>query len=117
MFVVIKAGVRLMRRVFVDILYKEKMNYDFVFMIVFILFEYGMIGMSEEFVVEMYGVDNVECYVFYFKFLEWTLNYEEYKGVFVCGDNVCYVKFIINLVDDECVVGFYYLGLNVGEVM
>ena len=114
--VAIKAGVRLMRRVFADTPYKEKMNYDLVPTTVFTPLEYGTIGMSEELAVETYGADNVECYVSYFKPLEWTLNHEERKGVPVRGDNACYVKLITNLADDERVVGFHYLGPNAGEV-
>ena len=114
--VAIKAGVRLMRRVFADTPYKEKMNYDLVPTTVFTPLEYGTIGMSEELAVETYGADNVECYVSYFKPLEWTLNHEEHKGVPVRGDNACYVKLITNLADDERVVGFHYLGPNAGEV-
>ena len=112
----IKAGIRLMRRVFSDTPYKEKMNYDLVPTTVFTPLEYGTIGMSEELAVETYGADNVECYISYFKPLEWSVNHEENNGVAVRGDNKCFVKLITNLADDERVVGFHYLGPNAGEV-
>ena len=114
--VAIKAGIRLMRRVFSDTPYKEKMNYDLVPTTVFTPLEYGTIGMSEELAVETYGADNVECYISYFKPLEWSVNHEEHNGVAVRGDNKCFVKLITNLADDERVVGFHYLGPNAGEV-
>jgi len=114
--VAIKAGIRLMRRVFSDTPYKEKMNYDLVPTTVFTPLEYGTIGMSEELAVETYGADNVECYISYFKPLEWSVNHEENNGVAVRGDNKCFVKLITNLADDERVVGFHYLGPNAGEV-
>ena len=31
-------------------------------------------------------------------------------------ENVCYVKLIVNVEDNERVVGFHYLGPNAGEV-
>jgi len=114
--VAIKAGVRLMRRIYSETPYKEKMSYDLVPTTVFTPLEYGTIGMSEELAVETYGADNVECYVSYFKPLEWTVNHEEHKGVAVRPDNSCFVKLITNLADDERVVGFHYLGPNAGEV-
>ena len=114
--VAIKAGVRLMRRIYSETPYKEKMSYDLVPTTVFTPLEYGTIGMSEELAVETYGAENVECYVSYFKPLEWTVNHEEHNGVAVRPDNSCFVKLITNLADDERVVGFHYLGPNAGEV-
>ena len=70
----------------------------------------------QEVAVETYGADNVECYISYFKPLEWSVNHEENNGVAVRGDNKCFVKLITNLADDERVVGFHYLGPNAGEV-
>ena len=31
-------------------------------------------------------------------------------------ENACYVKLIVNMKDDERIVGFHYLGPNAGEV-
>ena len=112
--VAIKAGMRLVRRVFAGA--KEKMDYDLVPTTVFTPLEYGCIGMSEELAIETYGEDNVEVYQSYFKPLEWTVNHEEHDGVAHREDNACYSKLITNLADGERVVGFHYVGPNAGEV-
>jgi thioredoxin reductase (NADPH) len=112
--VAIKAGIRLVRRVFAGA--KEKMDYDLVPTTVFTPLEYGCIGMSEELAVETYGEENVEVYQSYFKPLEWTVNHEEHDGVAHREENACYSKLITNLADGERVVGFHYVGPNAGEV-
>ena len=112
--VAIKAGVRLMRRIYGN--GKDTMNYDLVPTTVFTPLEYGTIGMSEELAVETYGAENIECYISYFKPLEWAVNHEEHNGVAVRSDNACFAKLITNLADDERVVGFHYLGPNAGEI-
>ena len=112
--VAIKAGMRLVRRIFAGA--KEKMDYDLVPTTVFTPLEYGCIGMSEELAIETYGEANVEVYQSYFKPLEWTVNHEEHDGVAHREDNACYSKLITNLADGERVVGFHYVGPNAGEV-
>jgi thioredoxin reductase (NADPH) len=114
--VAIKAGVRLVRRVFGKGKYNDKMNYDLVPTTVFTPIEYGCVGMSEELAIETYGQENVEVYQSYFKPLEWTVNHQEHEGVMHREENACYSKLITNLADSERVVGFHYVGPNAGEV-
>lgn len=106
-FVVIQVGRLLVQRLYGG--FNVKCDYDNVLMIVFIFLEYGCCGFFEEKVVEKFGEENIEVYYSFFWLLEWI--------VLFWDNNKCYVKIICNFKDDECVVGFYVLGLNVGEVM
>jgi len=112
--VAIKAGLRLVRRLFGG--GTETMDYDLVPTTVFTPIEYGCIGMSEELAAETYGAENIEVYQSYFKPLEWTVNHAEHDGVAHREENSCYAKLITNLTDNERVVGFHYVGPNAGEV-
>lgn len=44
------------------------------------------------------------------------LNHEEHNGVACREDNVCCVKLLTLLNDNERVVGLHYLGPNAGEI-
>lgn len=69
-----------------------------------------MIGLSEAKAIEKYGDENVEIYHTTFKPLEWNF-LEAHKG------NLCYVKLITLLTENEKVIGLHYVGPNAGEVM
>lgn len=105
--VVIQVGRLLVQRFYVGFI--VKCDYENVLIIVFIFLEYGVCGFFEEKVVEKFGEENIEVYYSYFWLLEWM--------ILLRDNNKCYVKIICNIKDNECVVGFYVLGLNVGEVI
>jgi thioredoxin reductase (NADPH) len=84
----------------------EVMNYDTVPTTVFTPLEYGCVGLSEENALKQYG--EIEVYHSYFTPLEWTVPHR--------GDNVCYMKMIVNPFDDERVIGFHVLAPNAGEI-
>lgn len=82
------------------------MSYEGVPTTVFTPLEYGAVGLSEEAATEKYGM--VEVYHSYFTPLEWTVPH--------LGDNVCYMKIIVNPFDAERVLGFHILSPNAGEI-
>lgn len=84
---------------------------------VFTPLEYSCCGLSEEDAEKEYGADDLEVYVSYLKPLEWATNKEEHNGTMHREDNVCYVKMICVISQNEKVVGLHYLGPNAGEVM
>jgi len=71
--------------------------------------EYGAVGYSEEDAVTKFGADNIEVYHTYFKPLEWTVSHRE--------DNVCYCKVIVNLNDNQRILGMHVLSPNAAEVI
>lgn len=105
--VAIQAGELLSERLFGG--KTEGMDYNKVPTAVFTPLEYGAIGYSEEDAKAEFGEDSIEVYHSNFKPLEWELNHDR-------PDNACYSKIIVNVKDNERVVGFHYLGPNAGEV-
>lgn len=87
----------------------EAMNYELVCTTVFTPLEYSCCGLSEEAARERFGDDALEVYHSNFTPLEWTVSHRE--------TNACYIKVLVNLADNERVVGVHYLGPNAGEVM
>jgi len=83
-------------------------DYDLVPTTVFTPIEYGACGLSEEDALEKYGEDSIEVYHSSQWPLEWTVAHRP--------ENACYVKLIVNVQDEERIVGFHYLGPNAGEV-
>jgi len=83
-------------------------DYDLVPTTVFTPIEYGACGLSEEDALEKYGEDSIEVYHSSQWPLEWTVAHRP--------ENACYVKLIVNVQDEERIVGIHYLGPNAGEV-
>ena len=104
--VAIQAGKLLARRIVGSS--KALTNYNLVPTTVFTPIEYGCCGLSEEEALEKYGEGAIEVYHGNHWPLEWTVAHRP--------ENACYVKLIVNVEDDERVVGFHYLGPNAGEV-
>lgn len=103
--VAIKAG-----NLLADRLYNggtELMDYSNIPTTVFTPLEYGAVGLSEEKALERYP--SVEVYHSSFKPLEWTVPHLD--------DNACYVKMIVNPLDDNRVLGFHILAPNAGEIV
>lgn len=104
--VAIQAGKLLARRMVGSS--KTLTNYNYVPTTVFTPIEYGAIGFSEEEAIEKFGENNIEVYHGNHWPLEWTVAHRP--------ENACYVKLIVNVDDNERVIGFHYLGPNAGEV-
>jgi len=83
-------------------------DYNLVATTVFTPIEYGTCGFSEEDATKTFGEDSLEVYHGNMWPLEWTVAHRP--------ENACYVKLIVNMKDDERIVGFHYLGPNAGEV-
>jgi len=83
-------------------------DYNLVATTVFTPIEYGTCGYSEEDALKTLGEDSIEVYHSSVWPLEWTVAHRP--------ENACYVKLIVNMKDDERIVGFHYLGPNAGEV-
>jgi len=85
------------------------MDYVNVPTTVFTPLEYGSCGLSEEDAKNKFGADNIKTYHLEFKPLEWAY-YKTRPGV------DCYVKILVNLSDNNRVVGFHLCAPNAGEV-
>jgi len=105
--VAIKSGRLLARRLYTK--GKILMDYKTVPTTVFTPLEYSAVGYTEEDAIQKFGKDNVEVYHTFYKPLEWTVAERE--------DNVCYVKLLCNLADNERVLGVHILGPNSGEMV
>jgi thioredoxin reductase (NADPH) len=105
--VAIKAGKLLSNRLFGG--KTEKMDYVNVPTTVFTPIEYGSCGLSEEDAQAKFGAENISTYHTEFKPLEWAL----YK---MRPEGDCYVKVIVNKLDNMRVVGFHLLSPNAGEI-
>ena len=82
------------------------MDYRAVPTTVFTPLEYGCVGLSEEDAASKFGV--IEVYHTYFTPLEWQVPH--------LGENVCYMKLIVNPFQKEKVLGFHVLAPNAGEM-
>jgi len=85
------------------------MNYNNVPTTVFTPLEYACCGTSEEDAVQTFGEQNLEVYHSYFQPVEWTIPHRE--------DNACYIKVIVNKLDQNRVIGVHLLGPHAGDVM
>lgn len=85
------------------------MDYSNIATTVFTPLEYGAIGLPEEDAVKLYGEENIEVYHSHFKPLEWNYNEEN-------DADTCYTKVIVNMKDNNRVVGFHYCGPHAGEI-
>jgi len=104
--VAIQAGKLLARRIVGSS--QAVTEYHLVPTTVFTPLEYGCCGYSEEDAVEKFGEKNIEVYHSGLWPLEWTVAHRPE------GD--CYAKLIVDMNDDERIVGFHYVGPNAGEV-
>lgn len=86
------------------------MDYKTVPTTVFTPIEYGAVGLSEEEAIEKHGEDNIEVYHIHFQPLEWQFNKMRPEKT------DCYTKVIVNLQDNERVLGFHIVAPNAGEV-
>ena len=106
--VAIQAGTYLAKRLFGGS--SQRMDYINVPTTVFTPLEYSCCGYSEEDANKEFGEENIEVYHTAFKPLEWNfLDSREASS--------CYAKVIVNLKDNEKVVGIHFLGPHAGEVM
>jgi pyruvate/2-oxoglutarate dehydrogenase complex dihydrolipoamide dehydrogenase (E3) component len=105
--VAIKAGKLLAYRLFGG--KTEKMDYVNVPTTVFTPLEYGCCGLSEEDAQAKYGAENISTYHTEFRPLEWSYNKSRPEGE-------CYVKVLVNKLDNERVVGFHICAPNAGEI-
>jgi len=104
----IKAGRLLARR-----LYSGSpilLDYNCIPTTVFTPLEYGSCGLAEEDAMKLYGEDNIECFMSFFKPTSWNVSHRE--------DNVCYMKLVCqkNSNPPLKVVGFHVLGEEAGEI-
>ena len=81
-------------------------EYNLVPTTVFTPLEYGCCGYAEDDAIATYGKENIEVYHSGLWPLEWTVAHRPE------GD--CYAKLIVNVLDDERIVGFHYVGPNAG---
>ena len=86
------------------------MDYVNVPTTVFTPLEYGSVGLSEEDAKLKYGEDNIRTYHQEFKPLEWSYYKTGRPEV------NCYVKLLINIADNNRVVGFHICCPNAGEI-
>jgi thioredoxin/glutathione reductase (selenoprotein) len=119
----IKAGQLLVSRLFGG--GTETMDYTLLPTTVFTPTEYGVVGISEEEAVEMFGADDVEVYLSEFSSLEIQAAHRagRRKGEIAPGDEeepelppVCLSKLVCRKSEAERVVGFHFVGPNAGEM-
>jgi len=87
----------------------EKMDYTNVATTVFTPLEYGSCGFSEDEAKAKFGAEFIKTYHTEFKPLEWNYNKDRPEGN-------CYVKVLVNLLDNNRVVGFHICAPNAGEI-
>ena len=106
--VAIQAGNLLARRLFGKS--ETLMDYQNIPTTVFTPLEYGCCGLSEEAAKELLGDENVEVYHSSFKPLEWNF-------LSARDEMTCFGKIVVNIADNEKVVGIHFLGPHAGEVL
>ena len=79
---------------------------------VFTPLEMGTVGLTEEEAISMYGSESVDCYTTEFEPLEWNILHREMKG-----DIVCYIKIIVNKLENNKVIGMHIASPNAGEII
>jgi len=88
----------------------ELMDYVNVPTTVFTPLEYGAVGYSEDEAKEKFGPDNISTFHTEFKPLEWSY-YKTGRP-----EINCYVKILVNKLDNNRVVGFHICAPNAGEI-
>ncbi len=102
----IAAGKLLSRRLFNNS--KAIMDYKNIATAVFTPLEYGACGYAEEEAWEKFGKENIKTYHSEFKPVEWMFDLD--------NKSTCYVKVVVNTLDQNRVVGFHLVAPNAGEV-
>ena len=102
----IKAGKLLAQRLFGGA--SDIVNYENIATTIYAKLEYGTCGLSEEAAIEKYGKDNIKVYHTDFVPVEWTFDIE--------NEESCYIKVIINLKDNNRVIGWHILSSHAGEI-
>ena len=69
-------------------------------------------GLTEEEAIELYGHEAVDCYVAEFDPLEWTLVHRHAEE-----GEVCYIKTVVNRLDNGRVLGMHIAAPNAGEII
>lgn len=87
----------------------EYMNYKNVATAVFTPLEIGTVGYSEDDAIAVFGADAVDSYISAFTPLEHTLLHLE--------DNPCLVKVVVNINDNNKVLGMHIAAPNAGEII
>lgn len=72
----------------------------------------GTVGLTEEEAISLYGSEVVDCYTSEFEPLEWNLRHEEREE-----DVVCYIKIVVNKLEDNKVIGMHIAAPNAGEII
>jgi thioredoxin reductase (NADPH) len=89
---------------------------------VFTPIEYGSIGFSEEKAIEIYGKDNIECYLYEWQTLEKSAVHRpklEHLRIEEADDEQGshnFTKIIVRKDKNEEILGFHFIGPNAGEV-
>lgn len=86
------------------------MDYINVPTTVFTPLEYGTCGLDEETAKSTFGAENILTYHQEFQPLEWQYNKKRPEE---CD---CYCKVLVNIADNNRVVGFHILSPNAGEI-
>ena len=84
------------------------MDYSSIPTTVFAPVEYSYVGLNEEEAVDKYGADNIEVYLKETVPLQWSLGPAEKTAFF---------KIIVDLKDNERVLGMHYCGPNAEEII
>lgn len=106
--VAILAGKLLSKRLFGHS--DEQIDYKLIPTAVFTPLEFGTVGLSEDEANNMYGAENIECYVSAFAPLEWSItnNHTELS---------CYAKIVVLKTQREKVLGMHIASPNSGELI
>mmetsp|Transcript_18380 Transcript_18380/g.58424 ORF Transcript_18380/g.58424 Transcript_18380/m.58424 type:complete len:484 (-) Transcript_18380:118-1569(-) len=106
--VAIQAGRLLVKRLFGGS--TKLMDYSDVCTTVFTPLEYGTVGYTEEEAKKKLGVERMKVYHCSAMPLEWNLNHER-------SSDMGYMKFIVDMAENEKVVGIHILGPHAGEII
>ena len=85
------------------------MDYSYIPTTVFSPTEYSYVGLNEEEAINAYGLDNIEVYHKETVPLQWSLGHK--------SNSTTYFKVIVNLKDQERVLGMHYFGPNAEELI
>ena len=83
-------------------------NYENIATTVYAKIEYGSCGLSEEAAIQKYGKENIKVYHSEFVPVEWTFDVE--------NEESCYIKIIVNIKDENRVIGWHILSSHAGEI-
>ena len=102
----IMAGKLLAKRLFTKS--KKIVDYDFIPTTIYSKIEYGTCGYSEEKANEKFGKENIKVFHSEFVPVEWTFDEN--------NESSCYIKVIVNIKDNNKVIGWHILSSNAGEI-